>query len=332
MFLCCCILHFLLTLRLYNEGMRSLGKSTEDYLSRINAVIFYIEQNLDKVLNLDTISRHANFSPFHFHRIFTALIGETPADFILRLRTEKAARLLLEDKSIPIVDIVYRCGFSNQTSFSRAFKKCFGVTAHDFRKQEKAVFSCNKHFYNSLGKLVEITETTIKTKQIDSFVLDNSAFIQTPKIQIKRMPEFEVAYLSYIGDFYEIGNAYKTLFDWADQNQLINISNTKFFTIYHDDPAITKLEKNRQSVCITIPNNVKPKGKIGERTIAKGKYLVGYFELLDMEYEKAWNTMYLTVIQKAYKLRDAHVYEMYEAKDNALFSQPYKVYICLPIE
>ena len=151
--------------------MGNLEKSTEDYLSRINSVILYIEKNLDSVLDLETISRHANFSPFHFHRIFTALIGETPADYILRIRTEKAARLLQEDKTIPIVEIAYRCGFTNQTSFSRAFRKYFSTTAHEFRKQEKAVFSRNKQFYNSLGECVERTNNAINHKQTDSSIL-----------------------------------------------------------------------------------------------------------------------------------------------------------------
>lgn len=312
--------------------MSNLEKSTEDYLSRINSVILYIEKNLDKVLDLDTISRHANFSPFHFHRIFTALIGETPADFILRLRIEKAAKLLQEDTNILIVEIAYRCGFTNQTTFSRAFRKYFSMTAHEFRKQEKAVFTSNKQFYNSLGELVERTDNTINHKQADYFVLEKISFIQNANIQIKWMPNFHIAYLSYIGDFYEVDKTYTTLFEWTKQNQLLDTPNSKFFTIYHDDPAVTKLEKNRQSIGITIPSNIKVEGKIGKLTISEGKYLVGYFELFDTEYDKAWNTMYLTVIEKGCRMRDAYLYEMYEAKDNDLFSQPYKVFMCLPIE
>lgn len=146
------------------------------------------------------------------------------------------------------------------------------------------------------------------------------------------MPDYHIAYFSYIGDFYEIENTYTTLFEWAKQNQLLDIPDSKWFTIYHDDPAVTKLEKNRQSVGITIPSSTKVKGKIGKLTIPKGKYLVGYFELLSSEYDKAWSTMYLTIIEKGYKLRDAYLYEMYEARDNDLSSQSYKVYMCLPIK
>lgn len=96
--------------------------SVNDYISRINSVIIYIQKNIDKPLNLDDVACHANFSPFHFHRIFTALEGETPAEFILRLRVEKIARLLQEQNDTSITEIAYSCGFSNYTSFNRAFK------------------------------------------------------------------------------------------------------------------------------------------------------------------------------------------------------------------
>ncbi|MDH8702509.1 transcriptional regulator GlxA family with amidase domain [Dysgonomonadaceae bacterium PH5-43] len=62
-----------------------------EYRARINRVMDYIDQHLDKPLELKSIADVANFSPFHFHRIFSFLIGETPIDYIKRLRVEKAA-------------------------------------------------------------------------------------------------------------------------------------------------------------------------------------------------------------------------------------------------
>lgn len=64
-------------------------KSKIEYRSRINRVMDYIDIHLDQPLELKSIAEIANFSPFHFHRIFTFLIGETPIDYIQRLRIEK---------------------------------------------------------------------------------------------------------------------------------------------------------------------------------------------------------------------------------------------------
>ncbi|MCK5076904.1 MAG: helix-turn-helix transcriptional regulator, partial [Calditrichia bacterium] len=52
-----------------------------EYIASINRVIDYIEKNLDKNLTLDTLSDVANFSRFHFHRIFSAIVGETINQF-----------------------------------------------------------------------------------------------------------------------------------------------------------------------------------------------------------------------------------------------------------
>lgn len=306
--------------------------SINDYISRINSVIIYIEKNIDKPLNLGDIARHANFSPFHFHRIFTALEGETPAGFILRLRVEKVARLLQEQEDTSITEIAYRCGFSNYTSFNRAFKKHFGMTAQEFRKLEKAVFTKNKQFYNTKGELLERTDKTIHYEEANVPTFENDSIIPNADIQVKRMPGYQVAYIRYVGSFYQIGETYDKLLNWATQNSLLDTTEAKLFTVYHDDPSVTKMDRHRQSVCITIPDNLKVEGCVGKMVIDGGKYLVGYFELLDTEFEKAWNTMYLTLIEKGYKFRNAPIYEMYETVKNTPFFQPYKVQMCIPVD
>lgn len=307
--------------------------SLNDYISRINSVIIYIEKNIDKPLNLHTIAYYANFSPFHFHRIFTALEGETPADFILRLRIEKVARLLQENKDISIIEIAYSCGFTNYTSFNRAFKKHFNMTAQKFRKFEKAIYVKDKRFYNTKGELVNRTNNTIDYKETETSVFEHNLIIENADIQIKKMPAYQVAYIRYIGDFFQIGETYDKLLNWATQNNLLNVPEVKLFTVYHDDPSVTKLDKHRQSVCITIPANIKIERGISKMVIESGNYLVGIFELFDVDFEKAWNTMYLALIERNLKFRDGYIYEMYEPKAcTLLFAQPYKVQMCIPIE
>ena len=66
----------------------------EDYQSRINRVVDYVEKQLSKNFTLDELAQIAHFSKFHFHRIFYSLMGETLFRFIQRLRLEKAAGLL----------------------------------------------------------------------------------------------------------------------------------------------------------------------------------------------------------------------------------------------
>ncbi len=70
----------------------------KEYIHRINKVIDYIEAHIDGDLSLEILADVASFSPFHFHRIFSAFVGETLNDFIKRLRIEKAASLLINNE------------------------------------------------------------------------------------------------------------------------------------------------------------------------------------------------------------------------------------------
>ena len=61
----------------------------KEYIRRVNIVIDFVEKNLDKDLSLEFLSDKAYFSPFHFHRIFSAIVGETVSSFINRKRIER---------------------------------------------------------------------------------------------------------------------------------------------------------------------------------------------------------------------------------------------------
>ena len=101
-------------------------KSKIEYRSRINRVMDYIDIHLAQPLELKSIAEIANFSPFHFHRIFTFLIGETPIDYIQRLRIEKAACRLRENMDISISEIADSCGFCT-VPFLAVYLKSFSV-------------------------------------------------------------------------------------------------------------------------------------------------------------------------------------------------------------
>lgn len=104
-----------------------------DYQIRINRVFEYIENNLDADLSLASIADIAFFSPFHFHRVFKAITGETLNEYITRRRIEKAALELLR-KNISVSEIFLKYGFTDNSSFTRTFKKFYGVSPTEFRK------------------------------------------------------------------------------------------------------------------------------------------------------------------------------------------------------
>ena len=94
-----------------------------EYIRRINTVCDYIDQNLGDEMTLQTLARVAEFFEYHFHRIFSAMTGETLFCFIQRLRLERAAAQLCMVQRVPsVTEIAMGLGFSSTAVFSRSFQ------------------------------------------------------------------------------------------------------------------------------------------------------------------------------------------------------------------
>ena len=109
----------------------------EEYRGRINRVMDYIDRNLERSFTLEELASKANFSKFHFNRIFWAMTGETPFQFLNRLRIEKAASLLVMNPKETISEISFLCGFSSLPVFSRNFKAFFEMTPTQWRESNR---------------------------------------------------------------------------------------------------------------------------------------------------------------------------------------------------
>jgi AraC family transcriptional regulator len=68
------------------------------------------------------------------------MTGETPTDFFVRIRTEKAAQQLNDSTSKNVSDIAYECGFSSMSVFARTFRKHFGMRLQTIGKQKNLMW------------------------------------------------------------------------------------------------------------------------------------------------------------------------------------------------
>ena len=92
---------------------------------QLTAAIDFIHDHIGESLGLDSISRAAGLSEFHFARLFKAATGETPFQFVTRIRMERAKQLLCKTR-LPIFEVTGRVGYGKASHFSARFSCDFG--------------------------------------------------------------------------------------------------------------------------------------------------------------------------------------------------------------
>src|SRR3981081_2505903 len=102
--------------------------SRSQYQDRMHRVVEYIDRQPDQTLDLETLAEVAHFSPFHFHRLFSAWMGETLGDYLRRRRVEIAATRLVGQPRVRVLQIALSVGFGSAEAFARAFKTRFGCS------------------------------------------------------------------------------------------------------------------------------------------------------------------------------------------------------------
>ncbi len=229
------------------------------YTENINRAIDYIEKHLSEEITLEKLAEVACYSPFHFHRIFEAETGETPRNFIERNKLEKAAALLYHNRHKSISEIADACGFSSISTFSRAFKKFFGVSPGAYLAKHISDFHSNEpHSFNH--------HNTINR--------DTCSFVKFEKI-----PAIHVAFCQTL-DGYETGvpKAWKKLIAVAIMKGWLN-EKTRFIGIPYNNPQITPHEKCRYRACITVGEDINiTKGHIKTANLEKGSYALFHFK------------------------------------------------------
>lgn len=112
--------------------------SARDRRRAVEAAL-WIEAHAAEPVSLEDAARVAGLSPFHFLRVFSAVVGATPHQYLLRQRIARAATLLSEE-SIPVTDVAFDCGFADLSNFVRTFRRAAGVPPREFRKSSQRNF------------------------------------------------------------------------------------------------------------------------------------------------------------------------------------------------
>jgi AraC family transcriptional regulator len=221
------------------------------YVERVNLAVDHIVSHLDEPLRLEDVSRAALLSPFHFHRVFQALVGVTLAEFVKRLRLEKALFMMAHARRQSLAAIALSCGFSSSSDFSRCFKQRFGAppSAFDVKEWRDARRS-------------ELEATTPGTAE--QWRLNKLPAGHNPdrfRVRVRDLPARTVAYIRirnpYRGD--AVAKAAQRLITWAERHAL---ADGQWLGYQWDNPEIAHLEDCQYHVAVEA-ERFTPQGEIG---------------------------------------------------------------------
>ena len=264
----------------------STRKSRDVYADRMHRVSEYVDQHLDQYLDLETLAEVAHFSPFHFHRLFSAWMGETLGAYLRRRRCEVAATRLLAQPRVAVLQIALGVGFGSAEALTHAFNARFGCSPTSWRLQQSGSQPAKGSRDQVISKADQATPgESGKNGAPNSFSTETP--MQVEVIERKPTP---IAYLRHVGPYgAPIGAFWQTqVYPWMLTNGLLGQAR---YGISHDDGKVTAPEQCRYDAGCETPTNFLATGDAHRTVIPGGRYAALNFKGVVADFEPAWDSL-----------------------------------------
>lgn len=243
----------------------------QTYVARINRVTDHIDRHLAEPLDLAALASVANFSAWHFHRVFQAVTGETLADRVRRRRLEVAAARLQRVPPEPALAIALDVGFGSAAVFSRAFRAHFGVTPTAWRQGVFRAWAEQRRD--------ELAAAHRATRRV----------AQPASVEFRRLPAARVAFLRHVGPYGSpgIGRTWQRFAGWCAQQGLL-AQGRPMYGIARDNADVTPPAQCRYDACVEVDEGFHPAGEIGVQTLRGGAHACTAFRGNSAAIHGAW--------------------------------------------
>jgi AraC family transcriptional regulator len=254
------------------SGSRMKPETRSYYTLAVQGAIEQIVHSLDEAIDLGTLADRACLSPFHFHRIFRGMTGETPMELIRRLRMERAAwQLTHTDRAV--TEIAFEAGYETHEAFTRAFRTGYNMPPSAFRLRKRPhieiAATCGIHFD--------------ATGYIHQFVPRDSGG-QHMNVEIQEMPALRVGAIHHTGPYNQISPVFAKLGAIAGPAGLLARPGAACMAIFHDDPEVTPPDQLRSDAAVIVGDDTVLPPQLAEHRLPAGRYAravhVGPYEQL----------------------------------------------------
>ena len=214
-----------------------------DYEERLRRVTAYIHAHLEEDIDLNRLAEIACLSPYHWHRIYRAVRGETIATTVRRLRLHRASDALANSDA-PIEKIARRAGYGSVHAFGRAFADDYGMPPATFRKSG--------------------THTQFQQAEGDTGMTDH-------EVEIVDLPSLRLATIPHRGSYMKIGGAFEQLYNWFGARRLIT-PDMRMIAVYFDDPDSIAEDELRSQAGVTVGDEFRFEPPLVEHMSYAGPY------------------------------------------------------------
>lgn len=177
-------------------------KASASQLLRLDRVIASLQQSIDvggPLPDLDALAAIAHYSPFHFHRVYRALTGETIGRTVQRLRLVKALRRLAHSDA-SVTEIALLAGYGTPQALARVLRETVDASASELRADPQRLAANIEH----LSRPLPLAEKTAPLS-----------------VEVITLEPFEVVALRARGAFDDLDQVFGELFGWAAEQGLI---------------------------------------------------------------------------------------------------------------
>ena len=269
-----------------------------NYRRRLIPVLRALEQDPD--LSIEALADRACLSLYHFHRVFTAVAGETPGEMCRRLRMQRAAwQLCYTDASV--TTIALGAGLASSQAFAKAFRRHYGCTPGEFRRDK----SKNGHLLSKDGHASD---------RLLPYAEDHSS-ARSNTMKTIEMDARTLAYIRVTGPY---GEGYDPicgqLHQWASARGL---AQGEWIFIYHDNPEVTPPAQCRTDIGVTVPAGTVGAGEVEIQLIPAGRYAQSRYLITDRsQYGPRWQEHVGDIVAAGLAFGDGPCFELYHSVSN----------------
>ncbi|WP_299156295.1 GyrI-like domain-containing protein [uncultured Tenacibaculum sp.] len=248
-------------------------ETKEFYKNRLQQVVSYLRTQYSEKILIEELEELSNFSYRNLQRIFKAYYNETIGAYVTRVKIENSAKMLLFSKD-EIRLIAEKVGYADVQSFSKSFKKHFGITPAVYRNKKEEILKKNSKKINTIMPFYEDRITVLETKK--------------------------VVYKTYRGDYYsvKVDEIWNQLIEEVESYH-VRTDKLESFGIIWDEPIISENITYNYDACLVIDDTLKiPNKKFKVKNIPSKEYAVfthiGNYQSISKTYDKIFSSWLFT--------------------------------------